>query len=116
MASLVLHILLLLECSHHIATQQEMEQRTFNVDLQMETCARNETWCAPWFYCQSKSCIPGPPLPMGVLGPDNRAVLDCYCVTYDEIEDAVEIGKCIYSTVIVAVRLICMMKFTLSFL
>ena len=93
MASLVLRIVLLLECSHYIAAHQEMEQR--NVEL--ETCVRNETWCAPWFYCQSKSCIPGPPLPMGVLGPDNRTVLDCYCVTYDEIEDAVEIGKCIFN-------------------
>ena len=93
MASLVLRIVLLLECSHYIAAHQEMEQR--NVEL--ETCIRNETWCAPWFYCQSKSCIPGPPLPMGVLGPDNRTVLDCYCVTYDEIEDAVEIGKCIFN-------------------
>ena len=93
MASLVLRIVLLLECSHYIAAHQEMEQR--NVEL--ETCARNETWCAPWFYCQSKSCIPGPPLPMGVLGPDNRTILDYYCVTYDEIEDTVEIGKCVFN-------------------
>ena len=93
MAFLVLRFVLLLECSHYIAAHLEMEQK--NVEL--ETCARNETWCAPWFYCQSKSCIPGPPLPMGVLGPDNRTVLNCYCVTYDEIEDAVEIGKCIFN-------------------
>ena len=89
----MLCIVLLLECSHYIAAHLEMEQRNDELD----TCARNETWCAPWFYCQSKGCIPGPPLPMGVLGPDNRAVLDCYCVTYDEIEDTVEIGKCIFN-------------------
>ena len=90
MASLVLRIVLLLECSHYIASHQVMEQR--NVEL--KTCARNETWCALWFYCQSKNCTPGPPLPMGVLDPDNRTILDSNCVTYDEIEDTVEIGKC----------------------
>ena len=47
--------------------------------------------------CQSGRCQPGPPLPSGVLSFDNKSVLDCYCVTYNKLEDSVEIGKCIFN-------------------
>ena len=53
--------------------------------------------CGPWFHCQSGRCQPGPPLPSGVLSFDNKSVLDCYCVTYNKLEDSVEIGKCIFN-------------------
>ena len=53
--------------------------------------------CGPWFHCQSGRCQPGPPLPSGVLSFDNKSVLDCYCVTYNKLQDSVEIGKCILS-------------------
>ena len=53
--------------------------------------------CRPWFHCQSGRCQPGPPLPSGVLSFDNKSVLDCYCATYNKLEDSVEIGKCIFN-------------------
>ena len=51
--------------------------------------------CGPWFHCQSGRCQPGP---SGVLSFDNKSVLDCYCVTYNKLQDSVEIGKCIYNS------------------
>ena len=108
MASAVLiQIILILEFGRYVASYHDpgQEQRNdtglrrgFGSLVATEaTEAACSPSCGPWFYCQSGKCQPGPPLPSGVLSFDNKSVLDCYCVTYNKLEDSVEIGKCIFN-------------------
>ena len=114
--SAIILIFLSFECSHCVCSQhdQAMQQTNStvysgvvhsspNTGLQkmaaedteaVPTCSPS---CGPWFHCQSGRCQPGPPLPSRVLSFDNKSVLDCYCVTYNKLEDSVEIGKCIFN-------------------
>ena len=74
----------------YISLQQMAAEATEAVP----TCSPS---CGPWFHCQSGRCQPGPPLPSGVLSFDNKSVLNCNCVTYNNLQDSVEIGKCIFN-------------------
>ena len=119
MATVVFKFLLLFSCSRCVTSSQGQELRNentvhprlvqaFNIppsssDVRvtvgngeaLSMCSGNHsTLCPPWFHCQSGRCRAGPSLPSGVLGADNRTVLDCYCVTYNKLQDTVEVGKC----------------------
>ena len=119
MASVLTKTILLFECSNIIAgyydSGKELTNNTmYSVSLQLGNSSQNTSLqqiaveatkavptcspsCGPWFHCQSGRCQPGPPLPSRVLSFDNKSVLDCYCVTYNKLEDSVEIGKCIFN-------------------
>ena len=82
---------------HSVAFQKDytsLQQMAAEATEAVPTCSPS---CGPVFHCQSGRCQPGPPLPSGVLSFDNKSVLDCYCVTYNKLEDSVEIGKCIFN-------------------
>jgi len=67
------------------------------------TCLRsNETFrCPAWTYCNEKAgiCECYKPSEKLVCGPNgkNNLILKCYCLTYNEINDIVEMGPCIYN-------------------
>ena len=103
---LILMIILLIEFGTNVASyhdhgqehsevlQTDLQQMAAEATEAVPTCSPS---CGPWFHCQSGRCQPGPPLPSGVLSFDNKSVLNCYCVTYNKLEDSVEIGKCIFN-------------------
>ena len=115
-ASVLILIILILDhgqnvASYHDHGQEQRNNTVYSGSLQavpnssvqqmaaeateaIPTCSPS---CGPWFHCQSGRCQPGPPLPSGVLSFDNKSVLDCYCVTYNKLEDFVEVGKCIFN-------------------
>ena len=108
-AFVLIQIILILELGQNVASYHDYGQeysevlQTDYTSLQqmatkateaVPTCSPS---CGPWFHCQSGRCQPGPSLPSGVLSFDNKSVLDCYCVTYNKLQDTVEIGKCIFN-------------------
>lgn len=111
--ALVLKIVLLFECSRcsaagHLEQGQgsstsysESLRTSYNGDTSLASseCSLNTIdSCPPWFYCQSGKCQRGPPLGGDIL-VDKKKIADGYCVTYNELEDSSEIGKCNFNSV-----------------
>ena len=65
-------------------------------------CSERGTLCPPWFACATTGkCKCGPPIRHGGIKCSEKimrsAVLNCHCVTYDEIEAKTFAGLCFYN-------------------
>ena len=93
--------------SNEIRSRSSRRLEMTDNDYAVSLLHRGNDSCSPWFDCGETDWLCDK-IPYDILKCSDHqrvSILTCHCATYNEAEDIIEVGKCIYNTFITPEKL-----------